>query len=109
MLRALPAAVQFARTRLHVGLLLAFLVGCTAGPVLYLAHGAAALIPACVVLLLLVALDVSPAGEHLAHLQQASALAAQRVTPLPVPPVSGEPAQEVSASAPPDSGTAAHR
>jgi uncharacterized membrane protein YoaK (UPF0700 family) len=72
MLRALPAAVQFARTRLHVGLLLAFLAGCTAGPVLYLAHGAAALAPPCVVLLLLVVLDLSPAGEHLAHLQQSA-------------------------------------
>jgi len=72
MLRALPSAVQFARTRLHVGLLLAFLAGCTTGPVLYLAHGAAALAPPCLVLLLLVVLDLSPAGAHLAHLQQAA-------------------------------------
>lgn len=95
MVRALPAAVQFARTRLHLGLLLAFLIGCTAGPVLYLAHGAAALIPPCVVLLLLVALDLSPAGAHLARLQQASAL----------PQGSAPPVQPTST----DSGTAARR
>ena len=31
-LRALPSAVQFERTRLHLGLALAFLVGSTLGP-----------------------------------------------------------------------------
>lgn len=64
MLRALPSAVQFERTRLHLGLLLAFLGGCTTGPLLFLEHGAAALALPCAVLVLLAALDLSPAGEH---------------------------------------------
>jgi uncharacterized membrane protein YoaK (UPF0700 family) len=64
MLRRLPTAEQFARTRLHVGLALAFLVGCTGGPALFFYFGAAAMVMPCAILLLLVALDVSPAGEY---------------------------------------------
>jgi uncharacterized membrane protein YoaK (UPF0700 family) len=64
MLRALPSAVQFERTRLHLGLLLAFLGGCTTGPMLFLEHGAAAMALPCCVLLLLAAIDLGPAGAH---------------------------------------------
>lgn len=76
MLRALPSAVQFERVRLHVGLWLAFVCGGTLGPLLYLTHGPSALALPCVVVLLLAALDISPAGAHMAHLQSASASAA---------------------------------
>src|SRR5690606_30999991 len=63
-LRELPTAVQFERTRLHLGLALAFLVGCTAGPLLFLRHGPVAFVLPCSVLLLLVVLDLwfSPAA-----------------------------------------------
>jgi uncharacterized membrane protein YoaK (UPF0700 family) len=64
MLRRLPTAEQFARTRLHLGLATAFLIGCTGGPVLFFYLGAAAMVMPCAVLLLLVALDVSPAGAY---------------------------------------------
>jgi uncharacterized membrane protein YoaK (UPF0700 family) len=64
MLRKLPTAEQFARTRLHLGLALAFLFGCTAGPLLFFHFGAAAMAMPCGVLVLLVALDVSPAGAY---------------------------------------------
>ncbi|XXF77288.1 YoaK family protein [Myxococcaceae bacterium GXIMD 01537] len=64
-LRELPSAVQFERVRLHLGLLLAFLFGCTLGPTLYLAHGSMALVVPGAALLLLAALDLSPAGALL--------------------------------------------
>ena len=57
--RALPTAIQFERTRLHLGLAAAFLFGCTVGPLLFLQYGPAALGLPCAVLLLLVALDLS--------------------------------------------------
>lgn len=63
-LRALPSAEQFSRFRLHLGLLLAFLTGCTVGPMLYLAHGPASLALPCVVLVLLAAFDISPVGAR---------------------------------------------
>ncbi|WP_044187626.1 YoaK family protein [Hyalangium minutum] len=63
MLRRLPTAEQFARTRLHLGLATAFLFGCTAGPLLFFRFGPAAMAVPCGVLALLVVLDVSPAGE----------------------------------------------
>jgi len=63
-LRALPSAEQFTRFRLHVGLLLAFLGGCTIGPLLYLAYGPAALLLPAVVLMLLAALDLTPVGAR---------------------------------------------
>lgn len=62
MLRRLPTAEQFGRTRLHLGLAFAFLVGCTLGPMLLFYVGAAAMVMPCGVLMLLVALDLSPAG-----------------------------------------------
>jgi uncharacterized membrane protein YoaK (UPF0700 family) len=62
--RALPTAIQFERTRLHLGLAAAFLFGCTVGPLLYLQYGPATLGLPCAVLLLLVALDLSrPASQ----------------------------------------------
>ncbi|RKH19550.1 DUF1275 domain-containing protein [Corallococcus praedator] len=57
-LRDLPSAVQFERTRLHVGLALAFLAGSTLGPFLFLRHGAVTLALPCAVLGVLAALDV---------------------------------------------------
>ena len=60
----LPSAEQFERTRLHVGLALAFLLGSILGSVLYLRYGAPAMAMPCVVLLLVMALDISPAGSH---------------------------------------------
>jgi uncharacterized membrane protein YoaK (UPF0700 family) len=62
--RALPSAVQFARARLHLGLAVSFLCGCTLGPLLYLRYGAATVGLPCVALLLLVVLDVSPVGAY---------------------------------------------
>lgn len=59
----LPTAIQFERTRLHLGLGFAFLFGCTAGPMLFLQYGAATLGLPCAVLLLLVVLDLSPAAQ----------------------------------------------
>jgi uncharacterized membrane protein YoaK (UPF0700 family) len=64
MLRRLPTAEQFERTRLHMGLATAFLIGCTGGPVLFFYFGATAMVMPCAALLLLVALDVSPAGAY---------------------------------------------
>jgi uncharacterized membrane protein YoaK (UPF0700 family) len=64
MIRKLPSAEQFARTRLHLGLATAFLLGCTVGPLLFFRLGAAAMIMPCGVLLMLVVLDVSPAGAY---------------------------------------------
>ncbi|MHA7634124.1 YoaK family protein [Corallococcus sp. M7] len=55
--RRLPSAVEFERTRLHLGLVLAFLVGCTLGPYLFLRHGAVTLVLPCAVLGALAALD----------------------------------------------------
>lgn len=63
--RALPSAIQFERTRLHLGLAAAFLFGCTSGPMLYLAYGPATLGLPCAVLLLLVVLDLGPASPPL--------------------------------------------
>lgn len=63
-LRALPSAIEFTRTRLHLGLGASFLVGCTSGPVLYVHHGPAALGLPCAVLLLLIGLDLSPAAQR---------------------------------------------
>jgi uncharacterized membrane protein YoaK (UPF0700 family) len=62
--RELPSAIQFERTRLHLGLGLAFLFGCTSGPMLFLQYGAATLGLPCAVLLLLVVLDWSPAAAR---------------------------------------------
>jgi uncharacterized membrane protein YoaK (UPF0700 family) len=64
MIRRLPTAEQFARTRLHLGLATAFLIGCTVGPLLFFRFGAIAMAMPCTVLLLLVVLDVSPAGAY---------------------------------------------
>lgn len=64
MLRRLPTAEQFARTRLHLGLATAFLCGCTVGPLLLFKFGPAAMAMPCSVLVLLVLLDVSPAGAY---------------------------------------------
>jgi len=64
MIRRLPTAEQFARTRLHLGLALAFLIGCTVGPLLFFRFGQAAMVLPCSVLVLLVVLDVSPAGAY---------------------------------------------
>ncbi|WP_164020215.1 YoaK family protein [Pyxidicoccus trucidator] len=61
-MRALPSAIQFERTRLHLGLAAAFLFGCTTGPMLYLQYGPATLGLPCAVLVLLAALDLSPAA-----------------------------------------------
>jgi uncharacterized membrane protein YoaK (UPF0700 family) len=61
--RALPSAIQFERTRLHLGLAAAFLFGCTTGPMLYLQYGPATLGLPCAVLVLLAALDLSPAAH----------------------------------------------
>jgi len=61
--RALPSAIEFERTRLHLGLALAFLLGATGGPVLYVRHGPAALGLPCAVLLLLTGLDLGYAGH----------------------------------------------
>jgi uncharacterized membrane protein YoaK (UPF0700 family) len=62
--RDLPSAEQFERTRLHLGLALAFLVGSVLGSGLFLRYGAPAMAMPCVVLLLVMALDLSPAGAH---------------------------------------------
>ncbi|MFP2933308.1 YoaK family protein [Pyxidicoccus sp. 3LG] len=62
-LRELPSAIQFERTRLHLGLATAFLFGCTTGPLLFLQYGPATLGLPCAVLVLLVALDLSPAAQ----------------------------------------------
>lgn len=62
-LRELPSAVQFERTRLHLGLAAAFLAGCTAGPALFLEYGPATLGLPCTVLMLLVVLDLSAAAS----------------------------------------------
>jgi len=59
---ALPSAIQFERTRLHLGLAAAFLFGCTTGPMLYLQYGPATMGLPCAMLLLLAALDLSPAA-----------------------------------------------
>jgi uncharacterized membrane protein YoaK (UPF0700 family) len=64
MIRRLPTAEQFARTRLHLGLATSFVSGCTAGPLLYFRFGPAAMVMPCTVLGLLVVLDMSPAGEY---------------------------------------------
>jgi uncharacterized membrane protein YoaK (UPF0700 family) len=64
MIRRLPTAEQFARTRLHLGLATAFLLGCTVGPLLFFHFGAAAMVMPCSVLVMLVVLDVSPAGAY---------------------------------------------
>jgi uncharacterized membrane protein YoaK (UPF0700 family) len=56
-LRDLPSAVQFERTRLHLGLALAFLTGSTLGPYLFLRHGAVTLTLPCAVLGALAVLD----------------------------------------------------
>lgn len=64
MVRRLPTAEQFARTRLHLGLATSFVFGCTAGPLLYFRFGPAAMAMPCTVLALLVVLDVSPIGEY---------------------------------------------
>ncbi|QRK09788.1 DUF1275 domain-containing protein [Archangium violaceum] len=61
---ALPSADQFERTRLHLGLALAFLSGSTLGSLLFLRYGAPSMAMPCVVLLLVMALDISPAGSH---------------------------------------------
>jgi uncharacterized membrane protein YoaK (UPF0700 family) len=58
----LPSAEQFERTRLHAGLAIAFLSGATVGSVLFLHYGAAAMAVPCTMLLLVVALDMSPMG-----------------------------------------------
>jgi uncharacterized membrane protein YoaK (UPF0700 family) len=64
MIRRLPTAEQFARTRLHLGLATAFLIGCTVGPLLFLRFGPAAMAMPCTLLVMLVVLDVSPAGAY---------------------------------------------
>ncbi|WP_224361483.1 YoaK family protein [Hyalangium versicolor] len=64
MIRRLPTAEQFARTRLHLGLATSFLLGCTGGPLLFFRFGPAAMAMPCGVLLLLVVLDMSPAGAY---------------------------------------------
>jgi uncharacterized membrane protein YoaK (UPF0700 family) len=64
MIRKLPTAEQFGRTRLHLGLATAFLIGCTVGPLLLFRFGAAAMAMPCAILTLLVALDLSPAGAY---------------------------------------------
>jgi uncharacterized membrane protein YoaK (UPF0700 family) len=64
MLRRLPTAEQFARTRLHLGLASSFLLGCTVGPLLLFHFGAAAMAMPCTILVLLVVLDLSPAGAY---------------------------------------------
>ncbi|NVI99504.1 DUF1275 domain-containing protein [Myxococcus sp. AM009] len=56
---ALPTAVEFERTRLHLGLGAAFLGGCALGPLLFGRLGAATLAIPCTVLVMLVALDLS--------------------------------------------------
>lgn len=60
----LPSAEQFERTRLHLGLALAFLTGSMLGTVLFVRYGPPSMAMPCVVLLLVIALDVSPAGNH---------------------------------------------
>ena len=62
-IRALPSAIEFERTRLHLGLATAFLFGCTTGPMLYIQYGPATLGLPCAMLVLLVALDLSPAAR----------------------------------------------
>ncbi len=64
MLRRLPTAEQFARTRLHLGLASSFLLGCTVGPLLLFRFGLAAMAMPCTILVLLMALDLSPAGAY---------------------------------------------
>ncbi|MBU8895591.1 DUF1275 domain-containing protein [Corallococcus sp. H22C18031201] len=66
-LRELPSAIQFERTRLHLGLLGAFLLGSTLGPLLFLHYGAATLALPCALLALLVVLDFSSAAMPHAH------------------------------------------
>ncbi|MCP3100568.1 DUF1275 domain-containing protein [Myxococcus sp. K15C18031901] len=63
--RGLPSAIEFERTRLHLGLACAFLFGATCGPALYVHHGPAALGLPCVLLLVLIGLDLG----HAAHRQ----------------------------------------
>ncbi|QDE71407.1 hypothetical protein BHS07_33515 [Myxococcus xanthus] len=60
---ALPTAVEFERTRLHLGLGSAFLGGCTLGPLLFARLGAATLAIPCGVLVVLVALDLSAVAD----------------------------------------------
>ncbi|HYO54759.1 YoaK family protein [Archangium sp.] len=60
----LPSAEQFERTRLHLGLALAFLTGSILGTGLYLRYGASAMALPCVVLVVVMALDISPAGSR---------------------------------------------
>jgi uncharacterized membrane protein YoaK (UPF0700 family) len=62
--KELPSAEQFGRTRLHLGLALAFLGGSFLGAHLFLRFGPTAMGLPCAVLLLVVALDLSPAGAH---------------------------------------------
>ncbi len=62
-LRELPSAVQFERTRLHLGLAAAFLAGCASGSALFLQVGPAVLGLPCVMLLLLLVLDLSAAAS----------------------------------------------
>jgi uncharacterized membrane protein YoaK (UPF0700 family) len=62
--RELPSAVEFSRTRLHVGIALAFLVGALLGAYLFLRLGMPAMALPCTVLVLLMALDLSPAGAR---------------------------------------------
>ncbi len=62
--KELPSAEQFERTRLHVGLALAFLVGSVLGSALFTRFGAPAMGVPCAVLLLVMTLDLSPAGAH---------------------------------------------
>jgi len=64
MIRKLPTAEQFSRTRLHLGLATAFLIGCTVGPLLFFRFGPGAMVLPCSILVVLVVLDVSPAGAY---------------------------------------------
>jgi uncharacterized membrane protein YoaK (UPF0700 family) len=64
MIRRLPTAEQFARTRLHLWLATAFVAGCGVGPLLFYRIGATAFALPCTILVLLVVLDVSPAGAY---------------------------------------------
>jgi uncharacterized membrane protein YoaK (UPF0700 family) len=66
-LRELPSAIQFERTRLHLGLAFAFLGGSTLGPLLFLRYGAAVLCLPCAVLVLLMVLDFSPSSVPHPH------------------------------------------
>jgi uncharacterized membrane protein YoaK (UPF0700 family) len=62
--KELPSAEQFERTRLHLGLALSFLLGTAIGSALFIRFGAPAMGVPCAVLLLVMALDISPAGAH---------------------------------------------